>query len=102
MINIDRRAALKCAVVLMLAFAFEQSMRGQDSGITSSAITVATAVDPQSVSGNVPHLIKISGVVTEPDGKPATGTVPMTFTLYSEQEGEALWTETQSAPVDSQ
>jgi hypothetical protein len=48
-------------------------------------------------------LIKFSGVVTASDGKPATGAVPLTFTLYNApEEGANLWTETQSAQLDAQ
>ena len=70
--------------------------------MASSAIEVTAAPDPQAVIGNIPRLIKISGVVTDPNGKPASGTVPLTLSLYSEQEGAALWTETQSALLESQ
>jgi hypothetical protein len=69
----------------------------------NSASAAGTVPQPQTAPGNVPRLIKISGVATDPDGKPATGTVSLTFTLYKEQqEGDALWTETQSALLDSQ
>lgn len=105
MANTHSWTALRCAAVLLFAFTFQQLVRAQDattaiSGDTSGA--TAAAAEPQTAIGNVPRLIKISGVITAPDGKPATGAVPLTFTLYQEQEGTALWTEIQSAQLDSQ
>ena len=37
----------------------------------------------------VPRLVKFGGVVRDADGKPLSGTVGMTFALYSEQGGGA-------------
>ncbi|MGO9340693.1 MAG: hypothetical protein ACLPY1_24730 [Terracidiphilus sp.] len=105
MTNIQRRMALRCAAVLLFAFAFQQLARAQDATTAISADTsgaTAVAADPQIAIGNVPRLIKISGAVTTPDGKPATGSVLLTFNLYQEQEGTALWTETQTVQLDSQ
>jgi hypothetical protein len=93
MTNIDRRTASRCAAMLLLAFAFQQLVRAQDTATAVSANTsgaIAAAAEAQTAIGNVPRLIKIGGVVTATDGKPLTGTVPLTFTLYQEQEGTAL------------
>ena len=105
MTNTDKWTALRCAAVLLLAFAFQQSVRAQDDATATSANTAAAgtaAAELLTANGNVPRLIKITGVATDPDGKPATGAVSLTFTLYKEQEGAALWTETQSLQLDSQ
>jgi hypothetical protein len=78
--------ALKCSAVLVLAFAFQQSVRAQDNATPTFANTAGAAAEPQTATSNVPRLIKFSGVVTDPDGKPATGTVTLTFTPYKAQE----------------
>src|SRR5271170_4594899 len=102
MINIKWKA-LKYATVLVLAFAFQNSVRAQDSAPAASGNMTGAAAEPQAATGNVPRLVKFSGVATDPDGKPATGTVSLTFTLYkTQEEGAALWTETQSTQLDSQ
>jgi trimeric autotransporter adhesin len=50
----------------------------------------------------VPPLINFSGTLSEANGKPITGTVAITFSLYSEQTGgAALWMETQNVQPDS-
>ncbi len=49
----------------------------------------------------VPPLINFSGTLMEPDGKPLSGTVAVTFSLYFEQTGgAALWMETQNVQPD--
>ena len=99
------RVALRIVAGLALAVAAQQLARAQNDGTVASASTVAAAVagDSQTATGNVPRLIKFSGAVTGADGKPATGAVTLTFTLYdAQQEGAALWTETQTAQLDSQ
>jgi len=105
MTQADRRTALNCAAVLVLAIAFQPSVRAQDAAAVSAntAATGAAAAELQTSTGNVPRLIKFSGVVTASDGKAATGVVPLTFTLYNApEEGANLWTETQSAQLDAQ
>jgi hypothetical protein len=52
-------------------------------------------------STGVPPLIQFSGVLTDNNGKPLTGTVGVTFSLYQDSEGGApLWMETQNARAD--
>jgi len=99
--NFDRCKALLCAPVLVLAFAAHQPARAQETAPAASINTSGTDTE-QVATGTVPRLIKFSGVLTDPDGKPATGTVSVTFNLYKEQEGSALWTETQSLQLDAQ
>ena len=58
--------------------------------------TVATATDAV-----VPPLVNFSGILTDSNGKPLTGTVAVTFSLYSHQTtGAALWMETQNIQPD--
>jgi hypothetical protein len=59
--------------------------------------TVAT-----NTNVTVPPLINFSGTLTDVNRKPTTGTVAVTFSLYSEQTGgAALWMETQNVQLDS-
>src|ERR1700683_65619 len=45
----------------------------------------------------VPRLVKFSGTLTEASGKPLTGVVGVTFSLYEGQEGGSpIWMETQN------
>jgi Chaperone of endosialidase len=65
---------------------------------SSSATSMTVAAGPQAM---VPRLMKISGVLHDAAGKPLTGTVDVTFSLYStEAGGDALWFETQSVQAD--
>lgn len=60
----------------------------------------------QQATGNVPinvvpPLVKFGGVLVDGDGKPLTGTVGVTFSLYKDQQGGAsLWVETQNVRPD--
>jgi hypothetical protein len=52
-------------------------------------------------SGIVPPVVKFGGVLSDANGKPMTGTVGVTFSLYKEsQGGAALWVETQNVTLD--
>jgi hypothetical protein len=49
----------------------------------------------------VPALINFSGALNDGNGKPLTGTVGVTFSLYKEDQGGApLWLETQNVQAD--
>jgi hypothetical protein len=49
----------------------------------------------------VPPVVKFGGVLTDGSGKPLTGTVGVTFSLYKDSEGgAALWVETQNVQTD--
>jgi hypothetical protein len=61
------------------------------------------AQQPAAASANVavPPMVNFSGVLTEANGKPHTGTVGVTFYLYKDSQGGApLWMETQNVQVD--
>jgi hypothetical protein len=50
----------------------------------------------------VPRLVAFSGLVTATNGKPLTGTVAVTFSLYAEQQGGSpLWSEIQTVQPDA-
>jgi hypothetical protein len=106
MTRIDRWSALRCASGfapgLLLALTVQHWAVAQNLGTATPSNAAMTTALPDAVNGNVPRLMKFNGVVTDPDGKPATGTVAVTFNLYKEQEGAALWTETQNLQLDAQ
>ena len=55
-----------------------------------------------SNAGSVPHLVKFSGTVRDDQGRPQTGIVGVTFSLYKDQDGGApLWLETQNVQADA-
>lgn len=57
---------------------------------------------PGSVSAQVPPLIRFAGVANDESGKPITGVVGITFSLYQGQQGGTpLWFETQNVQPDS-
>jgi len=52
-------------------------------------------------ASNVPALTSFSGILTGFDGKPLTGMVGITLSLYKDQQGGApLWLENQSVKAD--
>jgi hypothetical protein len=64
----------------------------------SSAIAQASAASSSPV---VPRLVSFSGKAVDPQGKPITGIVGITFAIYQEQsEGAALWLESQNVTAD--
>ena len=79
--------------------------------LADGAATGAQPVEPDSPAASstvssgtqaiVPRLMKFSGALHDAAGKPVTGTVDVTFSLYStEAGGEPLWFETQSVQAD--
>jgi len=59
------------------------------------------SAEQPAANGIVPPVVKFGGVLTEVNGKPSTGTVGVTFSLYKDQEGGApLWMETQNVQPD--
>jgi hypothetical protein len=54
-----------------------------------------------SADSVVPGMVKFTGVLNDATGKPLTGTVGVTFLLYTEQfGGTPLWMETQNVQAD--
>ena len=54
-----------------------------------------------TTSAVVPPLVKFSGALSEVDGKPTTGVVGVTFSLYKDAQGGApVWIETQNVQPD--
>ena len=64
----------------------------------------STALSQQQTPNTaiVPRLIRFAGTLKDSAGKPLSGPVGITFTLYKEQQGgAALWIETQNVSLDS-
>jgi hypothetical protein len=54
-----------------------------------------------SNSGTVPTVIRFSGNLADANGKPLSGIVGVTFSLYKDEQGGApLWVETQNVQPD--
>jgi len=54
-----------------------------------------------TTSAIVPPLVKFSGVLSDLNGRPLSGTVGVTFALYKDQQGgPPLWLETQNVQLD--
>lgn len=60
------------------------------------------AQEASAASGVVPRLIRFAGVVKDSAGKPMTGTVGITFSLFKDkQDSVPLWLETQNVVLDA-
>lgn len=67
-----------------------------------SALAQTAATNTNLASTEVPRLIKFSGVAKDEAGKPKTGLVGVTFSLYKDQEGGSpLWVETENVQADA-
>jgi hypothetical protein len=100
---LSRRAGNKYGAGLWLAalcLACASVLYGQEAGAGSTGSTSATA---QSTGSTVPRLVNFSGVLKDSSGKALTGSVTLTLSLYTEQDGGSpLWVETQSVQPDDQ
>lgn len=55
-----------------------------------------------AASFSVPRLIRFSRLAQDTNGKPLTGTIGLTFSLYKDEQGSApLWMETQNVHPDA-
>jgi hypothetical protein len=74
----------------------------QSDGQGQVSVTPSAETSPQA-SAQVPRLVRFDGVVKDRLGRPQSGTVALTFSIYELQEGgTALWMETQTAQLDDQ
>jgi hypothetical protein len=72
------------------------------SAVVCTALAQTAAPNSSVASSQVPRLIKFSGVAKDESGKPLTGVVGLTFSLYKGQQGGSpLWVETQNVQVDA-
>jgi trimeric autotransporter adhesin len=69
--------------------------------ICQSSLSQAQQVVATDTNAVVPPLVNFSGALADENGKPLTGAVAVTFSLYPEQTGgTALWMETQNVLPD--
>ena len=67
-----------------------------------SLASMAGRAQTTTAAATVPRLIRFGAVAYDLNGKPLTGTVGITFSLYAEQTGgAALWMETQNVQADA-
>jgi hypothetical protein len=74
------------------------------AAIAATAQTSRLQATPAAASAPtaIPALVPYSGTASAADGKPLTGEASITFLIFKEEAGgEPLWTETQSAVIDS-
>ena len=72
------------------------------SPFTSFAQTPSGQLGVPSASTDVPKLVRFSGKAMDDDGKPLSGAVGVTFSLYKDQQGGSpLWVETQNVQADA-
>ncbi|MGA7380795.1 MAG: tail fiber domain-containing protein [Terriglobales bacterium] len=71
-------------------------------GLLSLVVSLAAQTSSSSPAmAQVPSLIQFSNVATDVNGRPLTGVVGITFSLYQEQQGGSpLWLETQNVQPD--
>jgi trimeric autotransporter adhesin len=72
------------------------------SPFISFAQTPSGQLGVPSASTDVPKLVRFSGTAMDDEGKPLSGVVGVTFSLYKDQEGGSpLWVETQNVQADA-
>ena len=63
---------------------------------------IASQAQTTSTNSSVPRLVRYTGIARDLDGKPLTGVVGVSFSLYAEQTGgSALWMEMQNVQADA-
>lgn len=88
-----RVAPLASALLLCASVAW-----GQEPGQSAAPAAAGPSAGPV-----VPRLINFSGTLKDSTGKPLTGDVTLTLSLYAAQEGGTpLWVETQNVQFDDQ
>jgi len=91
-----------CALLAVLMLMFARASRAAAAPQATSEGPAPSEVETGSDSV-VPRLIQFSGIARDAEGKPLTGSLELTFSLYQFQEGgSALWGETQTVQFDSQ
>jgi hypothetical protein len=70
------------------------------AGTAQETSTVASSTASSTTGTVVPQLVNYTGVLTDVNGKPLSGIVGVTFSLYQQEaEGTALWSEIQNVQV---
>jgi hypothetical protein len=69
--------------------------------VIGCVLPMAAQQSSAAASGVVPSVVKFSDTLTDVNGKPLTGVVGVTFSLYKDSQGGApLWLETQNVQPD--
>ena len=93
------RRTFLAAFAVLVCFLCVAEVRGQESATTANP---SSSVAPAS-SGSVPRLIRFSGTLRDQAGKPLSGPMNVSFSIFAEREGGSpLWWETQTVEVDAQ
>jgi hypothetical protein len=72
------------------------------SPFTGFAQAPSSQLATPPASTDIPKLVRFSGTATDESGKPITGAVGVTFSLYKDQQGGSpLWVETQNVRADA-
>ena len=70
--------------------------------VLTTFVSQARTQTQSTTATTVPRLVRYAGVARDLDGKPLSGVVGITFSLYAEQTGDAsLWVETQNVQADA-
>jgi hypothetical protein len=76
------------------------------SGVAYAQTTApvsSSAASSSAPSAAIPRLVQFSGTLKGVNGRPLTGMVGVTFSIYADQEGgAALWMETQNVTADAE
>ncbi len=87
-----------CAIVIFIFLGLGQNAMGAEQ----TALRAAPAVAPAAAQAIVPQLIKFSGTLTDLAGKPISGPIDVTFSLYSQESGGTpLWYESQTVNANA-
>ena len=89
-----------CLAIILLA-TLTAAQTASSPWTATSASPAPAAVQP-GASSTVPRLVTFNGLVVGADGKPQSGSVSITFSLYESQQGGApVWSETQTVTADN-
>jgi len=91
------------ASLWVICMGWNLAVANPQNSTTPASEAASTAATPGNAGTVVPRLVEFSGTITDSAGKPATGNVAATFSLYQLDEGGTpLWSETQTLALDSQ
>src|SRR5579859_273872 len=95
------QSAISWIFVALLWMTSIRLLKAQDAN--PSPVSPAAAGPQAGTASVVPRLINFNGTIKNADGKPQSGEVTVTFSLYELQEGgDQLWSETQTVTADEQ
>lgn len=102
MIRVKKLVLSLCYLLLASLVSAGWAASGRAAAQENSGARAAGTLEPTADSV-IPRLIQYSGTVKDAEGKPVTGSVGLTFSLYQfEEGGRPLWVETQTIQTDSQ